>query len=126
MFAELLDKAIKEYTNRAIETVQVPEELIRLAEELREASLRDQKLGPTDDEVAFCDALETNDSAVNLLGDEKFRVIAQELLRAVRNNSSVNWTVRENVRAQMRVMVKRVLRRHGYPPDRKDHATKLM
>uniref|UniRef100_A0A7C4RTA8 Type I restriction enzyme endonuclease subunit n=1 Tax=Desulfatirhabdium butyrativorans TaxID=340467 RepID=A0A7C4RTA8_9BACT len=125
-FAELLEKAIKKYQNRAIEAAQVIEELIALAKGLREAGLRGEKLGLTDDEVAFYDALEVNDSAVAVLGDETLRLIAQELVKAVQNSITIDWTVRENVRAQMRVIIKRILRKYGYPPDKQVRATELV
>ena len=125
-FAELLENAIKKYQNRAIETAQVIEELIALAKALREAGRRGEKLGLTDDEVAFYDALEVNDSAVAVLGDETLRLIAQELVKAVRSSITIDWTVRENVRAQMRVIIKRILRKYGYPPDKQVRATELV
>jgi len=125
-FAELLENAIKKYQNRAIETAQVIEELIALAKDLREAGRRGEKLGLTDDEVAFYDALEVNDSAVAVLGDETLRLVAQELVKAVRNSITIDWTVRENVRAQMRVIIKRILRKYGYPPDKQARATELV
>lgn len=125
-FAEMLENSIRKYQNRAIETAQVIEELIALAKELREADRRGEALGLTEDEIAFYDALEVNDSAVKVLGDETLRIIAQELLRAVRNNVTIDWTVRENVRAQMRVMVKRILRQYGYPPDKQARATEVV
>ena len=80
----------------------------------------------SEDEIAFYDALEVNDSAVQVLGDETLRIIAQELVRAVRNNVTIDWTLRENVRAKMRVMVKRILRRYGYPPDKQEKATQTV
>ena len=80
----------------------------------------------TEDEIAFYDALEVNDSAVKVLGDETLRMIAQELVGAVRNNVTIDWTLRENVRAKMRVMVKRILRRHGYPPDKQEKSTRTV
>lgn len=125
-FAELLDNAIKKYQNRAIETAQVIEELISLAKDLREANQRGKKLGLTDDEVAFYDALEVNDSAVAILGDETLRLIAQELVKAVRNSITIDWAVRENVQAKMRVIIKRILRKYGYPPDKQACATELV
>ena len=125
-FAKMLEEAIRRYQNRAIETAQVIEELIALARDLREADQRGELLGLTEDEVAFYDALEVNDSAVKVLGDATLRTIAQELVRVVRSNVTIDWTVRENVRAQMRVMVKRVLRRYGYPPDMQASATELV
>ncbi len=125
-FLELLENAIRKYQNRAIETAQVIEELIALAKEMQEANRRGEKLGLTEDEVAFYDALEINDSAVAVLGDEALRNIAKELARAIRNNVTIDWTLREKVRAHMRVMVKRILRRYGYPPDKQAHATELV
>lgn len=122
-FAEMLERALKKYQNRAIETAQVIEELIELARDMREANARGEKLGLSDDEVAFYDALETNDSAVKVLGDETLRTIARELVSTVRNNLTIDWTVRENVRAHLRVLVKRILRKYGYPPDKQEQAT---
>ena len=91
------------------------EELIGLAKDMRAASARGEQLGLSEDELAFYDALETNDSAVKVLGDETLRDIARELVETVRNNVTIDWTLRENVRAQLRVLVKRILRKHGYP-----------
>jgi type I restriction enzyme R subunit len=125
-FAEMLERSIRRYRNRAIETAAVIEELIALAREMREADRRGENLGLTEDEIAFYDALEVNDSAVQVLGDETLRTIAQELVRAVRNNVTIDWTLRENVRARMRVMVKRILRRYGYPPDKQEKATRTV
>ncbi len=125
-FTALLKDAINKYQNRAIETAQVIEELIGLAKEVREASQRGEKLGLTEDEVAFYDALEVNDSAVAVLGDETLRTIARELVAAVRKNISIDWTMRENVRAKMRVIIRRILRKHGYPPDKQEGATDLV
>lgn len=102
------------------------EELIALAKDLRKAEARGEELGLTEDEVAFYDALETNDSAVQVLGDETLRGIARELVEAVRSNVTIDWTIRENVRAQMRVIVKRILRKHGYPPDKQEKATQTV
>ena len=90
---------------------------------MREANARGERLGLSEDELAFYDALETNDSAVQVLGDETLRGIAQELVQTVRNNVTIDWTVRENVRAQLRVLVRRILRKHGYPPDMQEKAT---
>jgi type I restriction enzyme R subunit len=122
-FAEMLEKAIRAYENRALETKEVIEELIRLAKEMREAGRRGKKLGLTDDEVAFYDALETNDSAVKVLGDETLKTIARELVDTVRKNVSIDWTMKESVKARLRTMVKRVLRKYGYPPDKQEKAT---
>jgi type I restriction enzyme R subunit len=125
-FAEMLEKSLRAYQNRGIETAAVIEELIALAKEMREADRRGEDMGLADDELAFYDALETNDSAVAVLGDETLRTIARELVETVRNNVTIDWTVRENVQAKMRVMVKRVLRKYGYPPDKQEAATKTV
>jgi len=122
-FSAMLEQALRRYQNRAIEAAQVIEELIELAREMREANARGEALRLTEDEVAFYDALETNDSAVKVLGDETLRVIARELVTTVRANVTIDWTVRENVRAHLRVLVKRILRKHGYPPDKQEKAT---
>jgi type I restriction enzyme R subunit len=125
-FADLLEQSLRRYQNRAVETAKVIEELIQLAKDMRQASQRGEALGLTDDEVAFYDALETNDSAVKVLGDEALRAIARELVATVRANVTIDWTVRENVRAQLRVLVKRILRKHGYPPDKQEKATQTV
>ncbi len=125
-FAALLEEALRKYHNRAIEAAQVIEELIGLAREMREADRRGEELGLTDAELAFYDALETNDSAVAIMGDETLRRIAQELVATVRKNVSIDWTLRENVRAHLRVLVKRILRKHGYPPDKQEKATQMV
>jgi len=122
-FAEMLEQAIRRYQNRAVEAAQVIEELIQLAKQMREADRRGEELNLTEEEVAFYDALETNDSAVQVLGDETLRGIARELVETVRNNVTIDWTVRENVQARLRVLVKRILRKHGYPPDKQEKAT---
>ncbi len=125
-FAELLEQAILRYHNKAIDSAKVIEELIALAKEMRDADRRGEDLGLTDDEVAFYEALEVNDSAVKVLGDEALRAIAQELLTTVRKNATIDWSVKENVRARMRVMVKRILCKHGYPPDMQENATQTV
>jgi len=125
-FADLLEQAIKKYQNRAIETAQVIEELIGLAKHMRSAHTRGETLGLTEDELAFYDALETNDSAVKVLGEPTLTKIARELAEMVKKNVTIDWTVRENVRAQLRVLVKRILRKYGYPPDKQEQATKIV
>lgn len=125
-FAEMLEEAVNKYQNRAIEAAEVIEELIKLAKEMRTASQRGEQLGLSDDEIAFYDALEVNDSAVQVLGDDTLKLIARELVSKVRNSVSVDWTQRENARAQIRVMVKRILRKYGYPPDKQARATELL
>ena len=125
-FAEMLEKAVRAYQNRAIEAAQIIEELIELAKEMREAAKRGEELGLTEDEIAFYDALETNDSAVKVLGDETLKTIAQELVGTVRRNVSIDWTVRESIRAKLRVIIKRTLRKYGYPPDKQEQATQTV
>jgi type I restriction enzyme R subunit len=125
-FAGLLDQAIRKYQNRAIETAQVIEELIALAKQMNAASARGEALHLTDDELAFYDALETNDSAVKVLGEPTLVAIARELVETVKRSVTIDWTVRENVRAQLRVIVKRILRKHGYPPDKQEKATQTV
>ena len=102
------------------------EELIAVAKQMREDAARGVQLGLTDDEVAFYDALEVNDSAVKVLGDETLRTIARELVKTVRQNTSIDWNVRENVRAHIKVLVKRILRKYGYPPDKQEKATQTV
>ena len=125
-FAEMLDRTLRRYQNRAIETAQVIEELIGLAKEMREANERGERLGLSEDELAFYDALETNDSAVKVLGDDTLRDIARQLVETVRNNVTIDWTLRENVRANLRRLVRRILRQHGYPPDKQEKATQTV
>jgi type I restriction enzyme R subunit len=122
----MLENTIRRYQNRVIEAAQVIDELIKLAKEIRDARHRGEDLGLTEDEVAFYDALEVNDSAVQVLGDEKLKIIAQELVTAVKRSVTIDWTVRENARAQIRVIVKRILRRYGYPPDKQEKATQTV
>ncbi len=121
-FSEMLEQTLRRYQNRTVEAAQVIEELIELARGMREANARGERLGLSEDELAFYDALETNDSAVQVLGDETLRDIARELVQTVRNSVAIDWTLRENVRAQLRALVRRILRRHGYPPDKQEKA----
>ena len=125
-FAEMLEEALRKYRNRAIETAQVIEELIELAREMREANARGEELGLREDELAFYDALGTNDSAVKVMGDEVLSEIARELVKTVRNNVTIDWTIRETTRARLRVLVRRMLRKYGYPPDKQEEATKTV
>jgi type I restriction enzyme R subunit len=125
-FAEMLEESIRRYQNRAIEAVQVIEEMIALAKQMRRANERGEALKLSEEELAFYDALETNDSAVQVLGDETLRTIAREVTDAVRKNVTIDWTLRENVRAQLRVIVKRILRKYGYPPDKQEKATQTV
>jgi type I restriction enzyme R subunit len=125
-FAGLLETSLRKYHNRSVEAAKVIEELIELAREMRDAGRRGEDLGLTDEETAFYDALETNDSAVKVLGDETLKTIARELVKTVRRNVTIDWTVRESVRAKMRVMVKRILKKYGYPPDKQAKATETV
>jgi type I restriction enzyme R subunit len=125
-FADMLEKSILKYQNKTIETAQVIAELIDLAREMREANKRGEELKLTEDELAFYDALEVNDSAVKVLGDETLRTIARELVDTVHKNVTIDWTLRENVQAKLRIMVKKVLRKHGYPPDKEKKATETV
>ena len=122
-FATMLEQTLARYQNRAIEAAQVIEELIDLAKNMRAAHARGEELGLSDDELAFYDALEANDSAVKVLGDDTLRDIARELVKTVRSNVTIDWTTRENVQAHLRVLVKRILRKYGYPPDKQEKAT---
>jgi type I restriction enzyme R subunit len=122
-FARMLEEAIRKYQNRAIEAAAVIEELIALAKQMRDAHKRGDDLKLTDDELAFYDALEVNDSAVKVLGEPTLTTIARELVEAVRSSVTIDWTEREGVRAKIRVMVKRILRKYGYPPDKQEKAT---
>jgi type I restriction enzyme, R subunit len=122
-FKEMLENSLKQYQNRAIETAQILSELIELAHEIREAQKRGEDLGLTEDEVAFYDALEVNDSAVRVLGDETLKTIARELVVALKHNVTIDWTVKESVRAKLRITVKRLLKKYGYPPDKQEKAT---
>lgn len=122
-FAEMLEQSVLKYQNRAIEAAAVIQELIELAKEMREAGKRGEKLGLTDAEVAFYDSLEVNDSAVKVLGEPTLKNIARELVDSVRKNTTTDWTEREGARAKIRVLVKRILRKYGYPPDKQEKAT---
>jgi type I restriction enzyme R subunit len=122
-FLEMLERALRSYRNRAIETAQVIEELIALAREMRQAQARGEKLGLTDDEIAFYEALGVNEAAVKVMGDAVLRAIAQELTTTIRRNVTLDWTQRESARAKLRTTVRRLLRKHGYPPDKQEQAT---
>jgi type I restriction enzyme R subunit len=125
-FSELLTNVIARYQNRSIETAQVMEELVDMAKKFREAAGRGEALGLNDDEVRFYDALATNESAVRELTDETLKKIAHELTENLRQNISVDWSERESVRAKLRLMVKRILRKYKYPPDLQDAAVELV
>lgn len=125
-FSELLANVIKRYQNRAIETAQVIEELIEMAKKFRAAANRGEELGLSDDEVRFYDALADNESAVRELSDETLKKIAHELTENLRENLTVDWSARESVRAKLRLMVKRILRKYKYPPDLQEAAVELV
>ena len=125
-FAEMLEATIHKYQNRTIEAAQVIAELIDLAKQMREGQKRGKDLGLTDDEVAFYDALETNDSAVKVLGEPTLKNIARELVSHVRKSVTIDWTLRESAQAQIRVLVRRILRKYGYPPDKQEKATQTV
>lgn len=125
-FSELLQQSLQRYRNRAIETAQVIEELIEMAKKFHAAAMRGEQLGLNGDEMAFYDALATNEAAVRELGDETLKAIAVELTQKLRASVTVDWSVRETVRARLRVMVKTLLKRYKYPPDRQDEATETV
>jgi type I restriction enzyme R subunit len=125
-FSEKLKKTLNAYHNRAISTMQVIEELIKLAKDLDAATKRGEDMGLTDDEIAFYDALASNDSAVVAMGDDKLKVIAAELISQVKKSVTIDWTLRESARARIKVMVKRILNKHGYPPDLQEEAVKTV
>jgi type I restriction enzyme R subunit len=125
-FSEMLKKTLNAYHNRAIATQEVIEELIKLAKQLSKADQRGVDLGLNDDEVAFYDALAANNSALEVMGKDNLKVIATELVTQVRKSVTIDWTLRESARAKIKVLVKRILRKHGYPPDLEEEATKLV
>ncbi len=122
-FAEMLERAINEYKNRGIDTVQVIEELLDLAKKISEADKRGEELGLSEEEIAFYDALADNESAVEVLGNETLRLMAAELVGIIRKNAGIDWTLRKNIQAKMRISVKRLLKKYGYPPDKRKLAT---
>jgi type I restriction enzyme R subunit len=125
-FSEMLDSAVKSYQNNLITSAQIIDEMIRLAKDIKEADRRGDNLGLDFREYAFYSALEVNDTSVAVLGDEILRHIARELVDTVKRNTTIDWTVRENVQAKMRIAVKKILRKHGYPPDMELKATETV
>jgi type I restriction enzyme R subunit len=119
---EMLERAIKKYQNNLLTTAEIIQELINLAKDIKEADKEGERLGLTTDEVAFYNALEVNDSAVQVLGDETLRDIAKEIADKVRSNATIDWSIRESARAKMMVLVKRTLTKYGYPPDKQAKA----
>jgi type I restriction enzyme R subunit len=125
-FSEMLESSVRNYQNNLITSAQIIDEMIRLAKEIKDADRRGENLGLDFREYAFYSALEVNDNSVAVLGDEILRHIARELVDTVRRNTSIDWTVRENVQAKMRIAVKKILRKHGYPPDMELKATETV
>jgi type I restriction enzyme R subunit len=121
-FSEKLEDAINRYHTNAITTVEILQELLNIAKDMRESLKRGEEMGLTQDEIAFYTALAANNSAVEMMGDAKLRVIAHELVMKVRSNVGVDWVKKEPARAAIRVLVKKVLRQYGYPPDLQDAA----
>ncbi|MGH9795168.1 MAG: type I restriction endonuclease subunit R [Candidatus Acidiferrales bacterium] len=126
LFSAMLEETIHKYQNRSLQAAEVIQELIELARKMRLEQQRGNDLGLSEDEKAFYDALETNDSAVAVLGDDTLKKIALELLDTVRNNATIDWTEKESVRARLRAMVRRILRKYGYPPDKQEKATQTV
>ena len=122
----MLADAIKRYQNNAITAAEIIEELIRLAKEIKEADKRGENLNLDFRELAFYDALEVSDSAVQILGDDILKTIARELVVSVRNSVTIDWDKKESVQAKMRVMIKRILKKYGYPPEKQDQAVKTI
>ena len=125
-FSERLQEAVARYHTNAISAVEVLQELINLAKDIRDARKRGEETGLSTDEIAFYDALAENESAVQLMGNDSLKLIAHELLTKLKSNISVDWAQRENARAKMRVLVKRILKQHGYPPDLQDEAVQTV
>jgi type I restriction enzyme R subunit len=125
-FSDLLDDAIRRYTNRSLTTAEIIGEPVKLAKEMREADARGAELGLRDDELAFYDAVCQNEPAVLELGDEVLKLIARELVKAVRESTSVDWNLKESVRAGLRAKVRRLLTRYDYPPDKEERAIQLV
>jgi len=125
-FSERLEDAVARYHANAITTAEVLQELIHLAKDIRAARQRGEESGLSDEEIAFYDALAENESALQIMGDDKLRLIAHELLVSLRENVSVDWAHRDSARARMRVLVKRILRKYGYPPDLQDAAVQTV
>jgi len=122
-FSDMLAEAINKYESRSLTTMQLIEHLIEFAKELRDEPKRAEEMGLSEDELAFYDALAQSKSAVEVLGDEQLRAIARDLVKSVRESATIDWSLRESVRAGIRLKIKKLLRRHGYPPDVTESAT---
>jgi len=125
-FANLLEQTIHRYQNRTIDAAEVITELIDLAKDIRKAGERGEQLGLNEAEAAFYDALADSHTALEVMGDKQLAAIAMHLVTQVRENVTVDWTVKQNARAKIRILVKRILRHYGYPPDLEDAATELV
>lgn len=122
----MLEETIRKYQNQTIEAAQVIAELVELAKKIRQEKERGSEMNLTENEIAFYDALCENESAVRELGDETLKKIAQELVVLLRKNTSIDWTLKENVQAKLRVLVKKLLNKYHYPPDKQEAATKTV
>jgi type I restriction enzyme R subunit len=118
----MLETSIKKYQNNLLTTAEIIQELIELAKEIKAADKRAKDLGLNDNEMAFYDALEVNDTAVQVLGDDQLRIIAREIAQKVKANATIDWTIRESARAKLMVLVRRTLNKYGYPPDKQQKA----
>jgi type I restriction enzyme R subunit len=125
-FSDMLDEAIRRYQNRTLSTAEIIAELVTLAKAMRDAADRGESLGLRDDELAFYDAIHENESAVLELGDDTLKAIARELVVAVRESATIDWNLKETVRAAIRAKIRRLLNRYGYPPDGQERAVKLV
>ncbi|MGH4120513.1 type I restriction endonuclease subunit R [Clostridium sp.] len=125
-FSELLEAAIIKYQNRSIETTQVIMELIELAKKITEAENRGESTGLTPDELAFYDALSDNESAKEIMGEDILKQIARDLTVSIKNSISVDWAIRESVQAKMKMTIKRLLKKYGYPPDKTMKAVEIV
>jgi type I restriction enzyme R subunit len=125
-FSRMLEETIHRYQNRTIDAATVIMEMMGIADQIKAADERGEDLGLTEDEYAFYTALAENESAIKVLGDEQLALIARKVLEVVRKNTSIDWTEKKSVRAHLRRMVKRVLRRYGYPPDKQEQAVELV
>lgn len=125
-FSEMLTEAVKRYTNRSLTTAEIIAELVALAKEMRDDQKRAAELGLTNAEVALYDAIIQNDSAIMEMGDETLKTIAHELVDTIRRSATIDWTLKESVRARMRSRIKRLLAKYKYPPDKQEEAVKLI
>ena len=122
----MLEATLRKYENRSVETAMVIEELIKLSKEIQESDKRSAELNISEAELAFYDAIADSESASAIMEDEELREIAAELVHAIQKNVTIDWKLRESVRAKMKIVVKRILRKHGYPPDKQERATETV